>query len=97
LGAETWLTVRLVDAQGSVIAWRQGTPDGGPYTPDCWTPGAVIAGRRTLPVPTEAPPGRYRVEVGVQPLGGGDWWPAEADGERSDVWALAELEVRAPQ
>ena len=35
LGAETWLTVRLVEAQGSVIAWRQGTPDGGPYTPDC--------------------------------------------------------------
>lgn len=95
LSHDAWLTVRVVNAEGEVVAWRRGTPDGGPYTPECWTPGSIVAGRRS--VPPDLAPGLYAIEVGVQPLDGGDWWPiAAGPGPPADVWTLGEFEVREP-
>lgn len=97
LPADAWLTVRMLDEQGAVVSWRRGTPDGGAYAPDCWPTGKVVAGRRTIPLPENAAPGNYRLEVGVQMLGQEGWWPASVGGAPAgDLVELGTLTVTGP-
>lgn len=94
LPSDAWLTVRVLDERGDVVAWRRGVPDGGAYTPDCWTPDEVVFGRRALPVPDQFSPGLYGVEIGVQTLGQETWWPAAVDGAPAgDVLSLGEVSL----
>ncbi len=92
LPADVWLTIRLLDERGEVVAWRRGVPDGGAYAPDCWIPGDVVPGRRLVPVPQPVNTGEYSVEVGVQTLGQEKWWPiAAGDVSAGDVLNLGEI------
>ncbi len=50
---------------GPVWAGHDGQPDGGHYPTTVWQPGEVILDLHPLSVPADAPPGEYRLEVGL--------------------------------
>lgn len=66
------LNLRLVD-EGDRTWWsgEQLPLAGQPYPTTEWQPGEVVRGQYDLLIPAHAPPGRYRLEGEVQPLGGG--------------------------
>jgi mannosyltransferase len=66
------LNLRLVD-EGDRTWWRgdQIPLSGQPYPTTEWQPGEIVRGQYNLSIPAHAPPGRYRLEGDLQPLGGG--------------------------
>jgi mannosyltransferase len=66
------LNLRLVD-EGDRTWWRgdQIPLAGQPYPTTEWEPGEIVRGQHNLLIPSVAPPGRYRLEGELQPLGGG--------------------------
>jgi len=66
------LNLRLVD-EGDQTWWsgQQIPLAGQPYPTTDWQPGEVVRAQYDLLIPPHAPPGRYRLEGEVQPLGGG--------------------------
>jgi hypothetical protein len=74
--------VHLADPAGRPVAQADGEPGEGAYPTSVWKPAEVVRDRRVVTVPSDAPPGRYRLLVGVYlhrtgarlPLaGGGDF------------------------
>ncbi|MBN1993590.1 MAG: hypothetical protein JW953_12895 [Anaerolineae bacterium] len=57
--------VHLVDPTGQVIAQFDGQPQSGHYPTSQWIPGELIADSYPLLFPANAPPGPYRVFVGL--------------------------------
>ncbi|MDE3091476.1 MAG: hypothetical protein KGJ80_19075, partial [Chloroflexota bacterium] len=56
--------VHLLDAEGKVRAQVDAQPRGGAYPTSVWDAGETIRDEYTLSLPTDLPPGTYRVEVG---------------------------------
>ncbi len=87
-------------ANGNFI-WGQvdSEPAGGEATTTTWAPGAVIADRYTIPVAPDAPPGLYRLEVGLYGLVDGQRLPVlDADDEPAgDAVDLGTVEVKDGQ
>jgi hypothetical protein len=67
--------VHLTDANGQGHGQVDGPPLNGLYPMYLWQPGIRYPDNRTLDLPPELPPGRYRLETGLYPLGGGDRLP----------------------
>lgn len=57
--------VHLVDANDRVIAQFDGQPQSGDYPTSQWIPGALIEDSYPLLVPADAPPGPYRLFIGL--------------------------------
>lgn len=81
---QDWRTVvRVVAEDGSLVwEWRR-SPGYGRWSTDWWPEGVVIQDVYQISWPTWAGPGRYRVEVGLQPFGGDFAVPSRA-GEELD-------------
>jgi hypothetical protein len=83
-------------ANGNFI-WGQvdGEPASGEAPTTTWTPGAVIADRYRIPVAPDAPPGLYRLEVGLYGLVDGQRLPVlTADSQPAgDAVDLGSIEV----
>lgn len=57
--------VHLVDANNQVLAQFDGHPQAGDYPTSHWVPGEIIADTYPLQFPADAPPGPYRVFLGL--------------------------------
>ena len=57
--------LHLVDAGGQPIAQRDSEPGGGLNLTTVWQPDEVIVDNHGLLIPTDTPPGRYRVLLGL--------------------------------
>ncbi len=68
------LELRLTAPDGSVPAWKRGSPSAGRDTTDRWASGAAIYSVHRLAVPRELPPGSYSLQAGVLEAEGGQWW-----------------------
>ncbi|OUC08780.1 hypothetical protein RY27_06935, partial [Litorilinea aerophila] len=79
---QDWRTVvRVVAEDGSLVwEWRR-SPGYGRWSTDWWPEGVVIQDVYQISWPTWAGPGRYRVEVGLQPFGGDFAVPSRAGEE----------------
>jgi len=55
----------LVDAAGNVLAQFDGYPQNGAYPTSTWSPGELIEDTYTVTVPAAAPPGPYRLYIGL--------------------------------
>lgn len=66
------LNLRLVD-EGDRTWWRgdQIPLAGQPHPTTDWRPEEIVKGQYNLLIPSHAPPGQYRLEGEIQPLGGG--------------------------
>lgn len=67
--------VHLLTESGQIIAQHDALPRAGAYPTPWWRPGVIIEDNHTLPIPGDAPEGRYRLlaglysaETGVRPL-----------------------------
>ena len=72
--------IHLIDDQGKLLAQADSRPQQYASNTNRWIPGQVIADRFELPLPSDAPPGRYQVRVGLY---------NEADGQRLPVTGKA--------
>lgn len=73
--------VHVTDDQNRKAGQHDGQPRGGEHPTSIWRPGELVEDRVDVPIAPDAPPGRYRVVVGVYDLatmqrlplaGGGD-------------------------
>ncbi len=55
----------LLDEGGAVRGQKDGLPMGGRYPTDAWREGEYIVEEYLIPVEAEAPPGVYRIEIGM--------------------------------
>jgi hypothetical protein len=55
----------LLDEGGQVRGQKDNPPQGGRYPTTLWAAGEVVVDEYDLPVPPDAPPGRYQIEVGM--------------------------------
>ena len=69
------LFVHLTDASGQGHGQVDGPPLEGHYPMYLWQPGIRYPDERTLDLPQVLAPGRYRLEIGFYPVGGGDRLP----------------------
>jgi len=76
----THLLGEVWNAQGGNFIWGQvdSEPVEGQAPTTTWAPGAVIADRYRIPVAADAPPGEYRLEVGLYGLVDGARLPVAA-------------------
>lgn len=72
--------VHLLDESGAPRGQGDGPPVGGDYPTSFWEPGEVITDKHRVDVDADAPPGSYRLAVGLYRL---------ADGTRLAVWDAA--------
>jgi uncharacterized membrane protein len=57
--------VHLLNDAGQVVAQDDHLPLQGRRPTNSWLPGEIIVDQHTLPLPTDLPPGRYRLEFGL--------------------------------
>ncbi len=60
--------VQILDANGTVVAQRDGQPVYGVYPTTRWQSGELIADRREIPLPENLPAGKYTVITGMYDL-----------------------------
>ena len=68
--------IHVIDDQGKLLAQTDSRPQQYASNTNRWIPGQVIVDRFEVPLPSDAPPGRYQVRVGLY---------NEADGQRLPV------------
>jgi hypothetical protein len=68
----------LLDAEGRVRGQRDGIPRNGELPTSGWVPGEYVADRYEIPVHDDAPPGTYRIAVGMYQEASGIRLPAFA-------------------
>ena len=57
--------IHVIDDQGKLLAQTDSRPQHYASNTNRWIPGQVIADRFEVPLPSDAPPGRYQVRVGL--------------------------------
>ncbi len=57
--------VHLTDAQGQLIAQQDQLPGGGRFPTGGWLPEEYLLDEYALPIPPDAPPGSYRLSLGL--------------------------------
>ena len=98
----THLLGEVYNADTDNFLWGQqdNEPVNGQSPTTRWQPGAIIVDPYHIPVDPDAPPGRYRLEVGLYGLIDGQRLPVtggSADQIHNDAVILTEIEVRVPQ
>ncbi|NTU80726.1 MAG: hypothetical protein HGA45_15345 [Chloroflexales bacterium] len=71
--------IHLVDSDETIVAQSNSQPRGGALPFTLWTPGDWVADPHSLALPTDLPPGEYRLRVGL--------YRPDKDGRRQKVWA----------
>ncbi|MFL7808307.1 MAG: hypothetical protein AB8I80_06735, partial [Anaerolineae bacterium] len=71
--------IKLVDESGQFVMYVDGSPTAGRDTTDRWQPGVPLAAHHRLAVPASAPPGPYRITIGIHPFGDPAWLMALDD------------------
>jgi hypothetical protein len=72
--------VHLVDDEGEIWGQQDNQPERGFYPTSFWGPGEVVRDQYEFVVDTNAPPGEYRVEVGMYLLHTGERLPVSSEG-----------------
>jgi hypothetical protein len=88
--------VHLLDQTGWLRGGQDNPPRAGTYPTSAWVPGEWIVDAYHIPLPPDAPPGEYAIEVGMYPSGGGtrlDVRGANADQENQRVLLLGRVRV----
>jgi len=67
--------IQLVDSEGQLLMYTDGSPTAGRDTTDRWTPGGPLASRHLLAVPSDGQPGEYRPTISLHAFGERIWLP----------------------
>jgi hypothetical protein len=74
--------VHVMGADGTLLVQQDGVPGNWAWPTDTWAAGEVIADSYEIPIPPEAPPGNYRIQVGIYNPENGQRLPAYEGGSR---------------
>jgi len=92
------VTVQLLDGTGQLIAQHDTEPGDGLDPTTTWGTGQVLADRYGIFLPTDLPPGRYTLIVGLYHITTGERLPVTLGGESpGDHLALGSVAVESPQ
>ena len=81
-------------ATGRIVAQHDGDPVGG-FTPTTrWVPGELVADEHTIPIPPDAPPGRYVLGVGLYEFATLTNLPVKGQSFPGNRIPLTEVEIR---
>lgn len=86
----------LESEAAGLVAQADGIPVCWTYPTDLWRPGQIIADQHAIPIPPEAPPGRYPLQVGLylpDTLARLDILD-EAGHPAGTSWTVAEVEIK---
>jgi len=75
LEADTWALVKLVDADGTFLMYKDGSPSAGRDTTDRWAPGTIVASQHRIAIPDYSQPGVYWISLSMHPSGEQVWLP----------------------
>jgi 4-amino-4-deoxy-L-arabinose transferase-like glycosyltransferase len=75
LETNVWALVKLVDASGTFLICKDGSPSAGCDTTDRWIPGTVVASQHRLAIPNHSQPGTYWLTLSMHPCGEQAWLP----------------------
>jgi len=70
-----WLLIQIVDEDGEAHLTKDGSPSASRYATDLWKEGDIFCFQHRLYLPSDMPPGRYRLELGVHLFGTWEWLP----------------------
>ncbi len=73
--ADIWVLLKLVDAGGTFLMYKDGSPSAGRDTTDRWTPGTIIASQHRLAIPNYSQPGTYWLTLSMHRSGERVWLP----------------------
>jgi hypothetical protein len=73
--ADIWSLIELVDATGTFLMYKDGSPSAGRDTTDRWTPGRLVASEHRLAVPDYGEPGTYWLTLRLHPASERTWLP----------------------
>lgn len=74
--------VHVMGADGRLLVQQDGVPGNWALPTDTWAVGEVIADSYEIPIPPEAPPDNYRIQVGIYNPENGQRLPAHEGGSR---------------
>jgi hypothetical protein len=85
----------LVGQDGRIAGQHDGMPEGGGYPTSAWQPGEIIVDEHPFDIATDAPPGDYRLLVGLYHLETGERLPVLGpDGQQiGDSVVLTEISL----
>jgi|GEM_PF-4785155 len=72
----------VVDANGKLLVQKDGVPGNWSLPTDTWVAGEVVVDSYVIPIPPEAAPGNYRVQIGMYNPESGQRLPALEAGSR---------------
>ncbi len=72
-----WLLLK-VEGQSGTLVEKEGTPSDGRVSTDRWERGDIYSSTHALEIPEDAPPGIFRLTVGLHPFGQWDWLSVRA-------------------
>jgi mannosyltransferase len=91
------VTVQLLDDAGQLVAQHDGEPGGGLIPTTAWDVGRAWPDRHGVPLPSDLPPGRYTLIVGLYHLATGERLPVTRGGESlGDHFPLGGVRVAFP-
>ena len=87
--------LHLLDEQGNLVAQRDSEPGGGQAVTTGWQPGETIIDNHGLLIPTDLPPGNYRIIMGLYDSGDSSVrLPIAIDDKIQDQWVLGIVAIK---
>ena len=88
------VTVQLLDGAGQLVAQQDTEPGDGLWPTNAWGPGQLLTDRYGVLVPSDLPPGRYTLIVGLYHVVSGERLPATLVGAPAgDHISLGDVEI----
>jgi hypothetical protein len=78
-----WAHIELVDASGTFVMYKDGSPSAGRDTTDRWTPGTIVASEHRLAIPQNSQPGTYWLTLRLHRAGEPAGLPITGPGDTS--------------
>lgn len=70
-----WALIELVDASGTFLMYKDGSPSAGRDTTDRWMVGKIVASEHRLAIPDYGQPGTYGLTLRLHPADERTWLP----------------------
>ena len=84
----------LTDAKGRIWGQKDNPPVGGFYPTTGWEPGEIVRDQYDIPIAPDAPPGEYRIEVGMYLAETGERLPVvDPSKQESDRVLIGEIQI----
>jgi hypothetical protein len=86
--------VHVLDAQGKQVAQADGMPQDQRYPTSFWDVQEIVRDAHRIDLPSDLPPGKYRIVIGLYDLQSGERLPV--NGAANGALSIGEVEIGLP-